>query len=100
LGEDLQNILEFPKIMFFVGSPRNIFQEIFATSSLKMHNAVFKPIWVSTFLQSFEMDFSVPLQEVPRSSPLGVLIKNASKIVGQPFIFYSKFPPCAYRHTR
>jgi hypothetical protein len=28
------------------------------------------------------------------------LIKNASKIVGQPFIFYSKFPPCAYRHTR
>jgi hypothetical protein len=34
------------------------------------------------------MDFSVPLQEVPRSTPLGVLIKNASKIVGQPFILY------------
>ena len=44
---------------------------------------------------SFEMDFSVPLQEVPRSSPLGVLIKNASKIVGQPFIFVLKiFPMC------
>jgi hypothetical protein len=40
LGEDLQNILEFPKIMFFIGSPGNIFQEIFATSSLEMHNTV------------------------------------------------------------
>jgi hypothetical protein len=44
LGEDLQNILEIPKIMFFIGSPGNIFQEIFATSSLEMHNEVFKPI--------------------------------------------------------
>jgi hypothetical protein len=26
LGEDLQNILEFPKIMFFIGSPGNIFK--------------------------------------------------------------------------
>jgi hypothetical protein len=60
-----------------------------------MHNAVFTPIWVTKFLQSFEMDFSVPLQEVPRSSPLDILIKNASKIVGQPFIFVLKiFPMC------
>jgi hypothetical protein len=50
LGKDLQNILELPKIMFYVGSPGNIFQEIFATSSLEMHNAIFKPIWVTTFL--------------------------------------------------
>jgi hypothetical protein len=51
LGEDLQNIKEFPKIMFFIGSPGNIFQDIFATNSLEMHNTVFKPnIWVTTFL--------------------------------------------------
>jgi hypothetical protein len=51
LGEDLQNILEFPKILFFIGSPGNIFQEIFATSTLEVHNTVFKPnIWVTTFL--------------------------------------------------
>jgi hypothetical protein len=50
LSEDLQNILEFPKIMFFIGSLGNIFQEIFATSSLEMHNAVFQTIWVTTVL--------------------------------------------------
>jgi hypothetical protein len=50
LGKDLQNIMELPKIMFYVGSPGNIFQAIFATSSLEMHNAIFKPIWVTTFL--------------------------------------------------
>jgi hypothetical protein len=78
LGKDLQNIMELPKIMFYVGSPGNIFQAIFATSSLEVHNAVF-----------------VPLQEVPRSSSLGVLIKNANEIVGQPFIFVLKtFPMC------
>jgi hypothetical protein len=47
LSEDLQNFLEFPKIMFSIGSLGNIFQEIFATSSMEMHNAVFKTIWVT-----------------------------------------------------